>query len=673
LLFLGTWGGVSIFEQDRIITVSEADGLSQNIVTCINFSPEDDSIYFGFPDQGIQKYENGVLITLAGTTHEALHQVWVVHENEDGSLLIGSDYGVHRYHSGDLREMSAVDKTKLRSVQSIITTADGGLTIMDMHGLFRLEGDSLVPVFRNQDTGINKANDVLEVGIDEYLLATINGVFKISGKYPDASVEPYEPLSELEHSTVWALHKLDNGMILLGTNEKGLAIFTPGEQGHSDKLRYLDASSGLSDNTVLAIATDQDGDIYLSTNKGVNVVHPRGPQWPIKHLGHQDGLGSDECVQGALAISPQGHLWVGTIGGASRYDKNQDLARSQPPLLKMNKFSIFDQEISLTEFASQPVFNYQDNYLKIEFTGIHLPRPDEVFYRYRMSSVDQDWVQSQRQYVQYTNLAPGSYQFEISANLPEGSNSEIQVWRFTIKPPFWRTWWFILLSVIVVGGSAGLIISFRVRQLLALERLRTRIAADLHDDIGSGLTEISIVSSLISHKLPPEASAGIDGDLQRIGDTSRRLITSMSDIVWLVNPSLDSLFDLLAKLGESSAELLSARGIRFEDINLDSLQKVRLPMEHRRQLLLIFKEAVSNAVKYSGADFVRLEARCQRNELRIILTDNGGGFDQEDVVPQGSGNGLKNMKTRAEKIRGQLKIESSKGQGTQIIFIGPAR
>ncbi len=673
LLFLGTWGGVSIFDQDRILSINTTNGLAENIVTCIDFSSDGKKTVFGFPDQGVQIYHQGELSPLKGTDNETLHMVWDVHQLEDNHWLIGSDFGVHRHQFGKLEAISTVDGTQLRSVQAITKGLNGGLTVLDMHNLFQFDGNQLKPFLSPQNSDINKANDVLEISPDSFLLATINGIFLLSKMNDQYSVIPYEPLASLKAATIWDLHQLKDGRILLGTNEKGLAIFSPNNQSTSSNLQFIDTSTGLSDNTVLAIAEDNDGDVFLSTNRGINFLHPLPEGWRIKHIGHQDGLGSDECVQGALAVSPDGFIWVGTIGGASRYNKQLDASNSLPPLLIMDKFSIFDREIPPIEFAARPEFSHQDNYLKIEFTGIHLPKPDEVFYRYKLSSVDQNWVQSQRQYVQYTNLAPGHYRFEISARLPDGSNSPDQIWEFSIKPPFWQTWWFIVTSILIVGGSIALVVSFRIRQLLALERLRTRIAADLHDDIGSGLTEISIISSLIPHKLPNEASDKIEGDLDRIGETSRQLITSMSDIVWLVNPSLDSLFDLLAKLGESNSELLSASGIRFEDVNLDSLQKIKLPMEHRRQLLLIFKEAINNAVKYSEADHIRLEAQYHHHKLSIILTDNGKGFDPVNYSPKGGGNGLKNMRTRAEKISGVLSIESSPTSGTQIVFKGPTR
>jgi len=662
LLFIGTWGGVSIYDHDRVIVLGKAAGLAEDIVISVNVSTMGQGLYFGFQNHGVQQYLKGQLTTVPGTENDVLHHVWAVHENSDGSHILGSDYGVHRLEAGRLSKLESTDQAELRSVQSLYPSSSGDLVVMDMHGLFNLTGNTLVPL-HSEEAGINKATSVMELTADKYLLGTINGLFLLT----DGNIERYLPLAELDDLTIWDLDLMSDGRILVGTNEKGLVIFDPAT-GHSV---YLDMKSGLSDNTVLAIAQDADGVIYLSSNRGVNILHPRKNGWEIKYLDHRDGLGSNECVQGALAFSPEGYLWIGTIAGAARYDKNQDKAESQAPFLHIDKVSIFDQNIPLVEFQNQAGFSYQDNYLKIEFTGIHLLSPDDVSYRYRMSSVDQDWVQSGRQYVQYTNLDPGHYVFEISAVLPQGPNSPVQTLEFTISPPFWRTWWFLLLAALVIGGTISAIVLLRVRQLLALERLRTNIAADLHDDIGSGLTEISIISSLLPYKLPNDSQGLIASDVELIGDTTRRLITSMSDIVWLVNPGLASLFDLLAKLGESNAEMLASSGILFEDMNLDSLQKVQLPMEHRRQLLLIFKEAINNVIKYSGADRIRLEAHCRRNQLTIILDDNGIGFDPDDSVFRGGGNGLKNMRTRAAKIHGKVEFESSAGIGTKVIFRGP--
>lgn len=664
LLFIGTWGGVSIYEHDRVVVLGKAAGLAEDVVISINVSTMDQGIYFGFQNRGVQQYFNGKLTNLPGTEKDVLHHVWAVHENSDGSFVLGSDYGVHRLEAGKLSQVNSTDESELRSVQSLYSSSGDGLVVMDMHGLFSLEDNLLVPL-HGEDKTINKATSVLEFIPGQYLLGTINGLFLLSG----GDIKPYPPLAELAEVTIWDLHLLGDGRILIGTNERGLVVFDP-ENG---KTKYIDMKNGLSDNTILAIVEDADGDIYLSSNRGVNILNPQANGWSIKHLGHKDGLGSNECVQGSLALSPEGYLWVGTIAGAARYDKNQDTGEHQAPLLHVDKVSIFDRNIPLGEFQDQADFSYQDNYLKIEFTGIHLLSPDDVSYRYRMSGVDQDWAQSGRQYVQYTNLDPGRYVFEVSAVLPHGPNSPVQTLKFKISPPFWRTWWFLLFVALVIGGTISAIVLLRVRQLLALERLRTNIAADLHDDIGSGLTEISIISSLMPYKLPNDSQGFITPDVELIGETTRRLITSMSDIVWLVNPGLASLFDLLAKLGESNAEMLADSGILFEDINLESLKKIQLPVEHRRQLLLIFKEAINNAIKYSEADRIRLEAHCQRNQLTIILEDNGTGFDPKNTVAQGGGNGLKNMRVRAGKINGRVKFESSASVGTKVIFEGPVR
>jgi signal transduction histidine kinase len=223
------------------------------------------------------------------------------------------------------------------------------------------------------------------------------------------------------------------------------------------------------------------------------------------------------------------------------------------------------------------------------------------------------------------------------------------------------------LSILAIGGGITLAIVARIKQLLKIERLRSKIAADLHDDIGAGLTEISIMGEVIASKTPGSAKKIISGDLQKIGDTSRGLIDSMSDIVWLVNPRRDSLFDLISRLGNTYTELMNSSDIHFKTENLESLKKVRLNMEYRQHLFMIFKEAMNNCLKYSESKEVFLKAVLRRKRLKIQLIDDGKGFDLENTT---CGNGIENMKSRAGIIGGSLRVSSQIGMGTTIEFEG---
>jgi signal transduction histidine kinase len=203
--------------------------------------------------------------------------------------------------------------------------------------------------------------------------------------------------------------------------------------------------------------------------------------------------------------------------------------------------------------------------------------------------------------------------------------------------------------------------------LLAVERLRIKIAADLHDDIGAGLSEINILSAVVAARTPPELKAACDNELNKIGQTARTLIDSMSDIVWLVNPKKDAISDLVSRLSDSFADVFEAKCIRFHCKNSDALQQVRLTMEYRQHLFMIFKEAIHNAVKYSEADRLDLSIQFKGRKLNIRLQDNGKGFDPHAAS---SGNGLHNMRERAAKIKGALTVDSKKGEGTCVEFSG---
>jgi signal transduction histidine kinase len=241
---------------------------------------------------------------------------------------------------------------------------------------------------------------------------------------------------------------------------------------------------------------------------------------------------------------------------------------------------------------------------------------------------------------------------------------------FTILPPFWKTWWFILLVIVFVAGGVSLFAFYRLRQLRAIDRIRRRISSTLHDDVGSGLSSISILSSVIEQKVPTMDELQIRQGLQQIGEISRDLIASTSDLVWMANPKQDSLFDLISRLGAVYADLLQSAGIAFEARNLEALKNVRLSLEYRQDLFLLFKEAINNALKYSLATTVRLEAERYGQELRMRLSDDGQGFDV-DACSHGSG--LANMKDRARALGGRLVVYSAAGGGTIVEFRGRIR
>lgn len=358
-------------------------------------------------------------------------------------------------------------------------------------------------------------------------------------------------------------------------------------------------------------------------------------------------------------------LFISSLRLQSEIHSSQDAA--PVPQIRITQLRRFDQNVPLAPFAQNLAVRHYDNYLEIGFTTVDSLPVENLVFRYRLAGVDTGWVETRQQFVQYKNLEDGQYAFEVQARNESSIWSEPASLDFVLRPPFWERLWFILFLTLLTAGSAAYFITFRIRQLLAIEQLRTRLAADLHDNIGAGLTEISILSEVGVKKISQHSPNGTAEHFDKISHISRELVDRMNDIVWLVNPKRDSLYDLIQQLGSSFEEVSTCSGIVFRAHNLESLRQVRLPMEYRQQLYYIFKEALHNSLKHSAAKAVVLEAQTQGRRLFMRLQDDGKGFEKEK---QSDRNGLENMKHRAELIGGKVTIYSSPSNGTTVEFNG---
>ena len=479
--------------------------------------------------------------------------------------------------------------------------------------------------------------------------------------------DPDDPRS-ISNNYVLSIHEARNGDLWFGTM-LGLSRLRKSDRDHPVFDRYF-MKNGLPSDVVYGILEDDGGRLWLSTNYGISCFDP-GTE-TFRNYDTRDGLLGNEYNTGAYARTAAGTFVFGGVGGASEFDPDSIVDSAYVPPVVLTGFNIFDKPARLGKSLSSTgeiTLSYRDNFFSFEFAALDFSTPDRNRYSYMLVGLDKAWSQAgTRNYVGYTHVDAGSYTFMVRGTNGDGVwNDEGASIRIVITPPFWKTWWFTLLLVAAIGGGVAALITVRVRQLLAIERLRSKIAADLHDDIGAGLTEITLMGHIIIQKLPPETRHLVQDETEKIRTTARGLIASMSDIVWLVDPGRDSLYDLISRLSDSFGETLRALDIRFTAENLDSLKSVRLKMEYRQHLLLIFKEAINNALKYSACTEIRLKVDLKGSRLTLQLHDNGGGFD---IQADPTGNGLKNMQSRAQRIGGTVAIRSSAGEGTTVEYSG---
>ncbi|NUM81184.1 hypothetical protein HUU42_10290, partial [bacterium] len=342
-----------------------------------------------------------------------------------------------------------------------------------------------------------------------------------------------------------------------------------------------------------------------------------------------------------------------------------------PPIV-LTSFKKFNREYKLpvaVSMVDKIYLNYDDYVFSFEFAALNYNNTFKNQYAYKMEGFDSDWnFIGSKHDVTYTNLDPGEYIFKV-----KGSNND-GVWNETgrsihilIAPPFWKTWWFIGMVLIVIGGGIYGVVTYRIHKLLEVEHMRINIAADLHDNVGTGLTELSILSEIgaLQHYAKPDAAKEW---FNKIGDTARLLGQNISDIVWLVNPGYDSLSDVILQLRKSFDEIFFHKDIVFRCSSVHEWSHVFLSLDQRRHLYLILKEAINNSLKHSHCRSISLSFENHHQKFKIRYEDDGKGFDPNQ---KSDGNGLPNIIERVNQMRGNVIIDSHAEKGTRIILILP--
>lgn len=611
-MVLASYGnGVFVLDKDRLSKIGLSKGLPDLTVWSVS-AGKSGTFYFSTSD-GLGIYSAGKIKSIRkkdGLVHQRVYSSLEAH---DGTVYIGTRKGVNILKNGKITQPES-DLLKNTIIWSVKEGPDSSL-------FFCADGNGLIILKDGQYSSVGNKEGVR----GDYIISALQA---------------------------------SDGKLYIGTDGNGLTILDHG------KAEYLDAKSGLTDNTIYNILEDKNRNIYLTTNMGINILVNKNGKRIIRTLMKSDGLVSNEQNLGSSFIASDGKIWFGTISGLSVYNPEKDKEPVFPPGMKLTGLMLYDQPVEKTEKVT---FSWDQNYLKFGFVGLDLPSPQKLTYTWQLSGVDKKPMTGKERLIQYTNLSPGTYTFEVIAVNEWGIKSKPVKSTFEIHPAWWKTWWFISLAVILFVLLVSWLIYNRVQQLLAVERLRAKLAADLHDNIGSSLTEIFYLTEFGNLSLKQNDAEAAAGNFAKIGHLSRALVKSMSDIVWLVNPSKDSLYDLIIRLKESYEDLFAASGVGFKTENIKVLESVHLSIEYRQNLFLIFKEAINNSLKYSQGTEIKLDADLSGKNLTLVLTDNGKGFN---ISEETSGNGLKNIRSRAEDLKAKLEIVSVPGQGTVVKFEG---
>jgi signal transduction histidine kinase/ligand-binding sensor domain-containing protein len=456
---------------------------------------------------------------------------------------------------------------------------------------------------------------------------------------------------------------VDRGGRLWITGGDGLTRVDALESERPAFVRHTTAQ-GLTSNLVFSITDDLQGRIYLGMSSGVDRLDP--VTGAVRHFALPDGLAGREVD--VAFCDRRGTLWFGTPRGLMSFVPPPDRPGS-PPAVFIGGLRISGETRAISELGETRVpalaLGPSQNQVQIDYFSISTASP-VVRYQYRLEDADREWSEpTDQRSVNFASLSPGRYRFLVRAISADGLVSPVPASvDFRIAPPVWQRWWFLSGAALLLAMLTFAVHRSRVARLLELERVHTRIATDLHDDIGSSLTQIAILSEVAERRMTHRDPAVIQ-PISRVSSISRELVDSMSDIVWSIDPKHDRLLDLSARMRRFAADMLATRRIALRFRSPEELQDVPIDTDRRRQAFLVFKEAVHNAVRHSRCTEIQIDFGLDAQHVVLRISDNGRGFDAEGAT---EGHGLASMRARTSAIGGRLDITSRPGHGTTVRF-----
>ena len=511
-----------------------------------------------------------------------------------------------------------------------------------------------------------------------------------------------QELNSLSTDLIGPILCSEDSIIWVGTAGEGLnkLDFRQDPTFEQPTISRYNINNGLPDNSIYSIIEDKNGFLWLSTNRGLSRFNPNfNPQGgqqkedAFTNFFAKDGLQADEFNTNAFTKSPRSQqLFFGGQNGITHFSPDSLDYGLHPPKLSFTDFRLFNQAVPIAgegsplsrsiSRSSDLKLSYKDDMISFEFAAMDFRQPTLNQYAYKLEGYSEDWIYlGNENSVHFTNLDPGEYQLVV-----KGSNSR-GIWnhsgasiRFSISPPPWRSWWAYLLYALLFGAVLYFFIQSRIRQGMRKieeanrlaqaryeerESLRKQNAADYHDELGHRLTKISLFLELAQRQ--SDSNETLERYLDKIKSNTQDLSDGIRDLIWSLDPAKDSLYETLLRLQAFGDKLFDYSDTAFQTKGIaEASLQIQLGADQRRHLLLLFKEAMHNCLKYAKAGVAKLDIESSSGQIKIIFQDNGIGFDH---TKSAGGYGLKNMEERAKKIGGALGITSVGGEGTVISLL----
>jgi signal transduction histidine kinase/ligand-binding sensor domain-containing protein len=636
------------------------------------------TVWTGTSGDGLFSYKDGKITNYAIGSAVSANRVFSIFPQDNGDLWLSAGDGedLYQFHDGQVQR----SPLGIHGVKSLLVDHSGRLWAgtKDDVGWFTTASRR---VFNTADGVAASAVRALAEGSNGIVwCGADDGTLYRCGL---TNVLAFRPSDEWGPHPIWSLFVDDEGTVWAGTFRGGLLRFKNG------RFTRFTTEQGLPIDVITQILEDRQGRLWLGTHEGICCVkksaleaYADGKADTIDVVQHLNGLTTLRCSDGyqpACWSALDGRLWFTTASGVVSVNPDELAVNSLPPPVAIEELNVDGKTIPLDN--GKVIVPPGHEQFQFRFTALSFNAPEQARFRYRIDGLDNGWVEADtRRTADYGHLPPNNYCFRVIACNSDGVWNRVgATLQFTVLPHFYETRLFIVLMSVLVLGSVAIAVRTaatrkyrqalaRLAQQHAIEQDRSRIAKDIHDDIGAGLTQITLLSEL-GRREPVQAGA----QLERISDAARDLTRAMDEIVWAVDPQRDTLASLIDYISAYAEDFLRSAGLRCRMDFPAVVPTMQIEAELRYNLFLALKETLNNVVKHAKATEVQLHLRLDSKSFTLIVEDNGHGFEAKNGEKNGlsvdrlnSGLGLPNLKQRLEAIGGNCSMESTLGKGTRV-------
>jgi ligand-binding sensor domain-containing protein/signal transduction histidine kinase len=705
-LWVGTDAGLNRLRRKTLFTLGQAEGLGFGATrTLAEVAPG--VVWVSKPNDGLYRWDGkgfSRLYAAGFSPHDS--QISCMLVTHDGFCWVATTNSLLLYKD----PVAAADEVKIIApakpgIISMAEDGEGGLWIGTVKGnVWQYRQDRWHAL-----TGWSQTNAITALRSDAdgsmWIGTDGSGLYRVKKESP----ENPEKIPGLSSLAVRALHLDAQRTLWIGTADGGLSRWREG------RMATVTTREGLPDNNISQILEDDTGRLWLGSSRGIASVNKlrmeelasrRNIALSPQLFHRVDGMLPNECTGGfspAGLKAKSGLLWFSTLKGVAVVNPRFQAGATLIPHALLEEVLV--DGVPTADFhhpgialpddkrkqASQPQpIRIIPGKHRVEFryTGLGFDAPELIRFRYRLEGLDTEWVDAgARRAAFYSYLPPNDYRFHVACCNSEGvwSSTEATL-QLTVLRHFWQSWWFIgLASITLIVAIVGTVHFIekgklhrrlkRLEQERALERERTRIAQDLHDEMGAKLCRISFLSEHARRGDLPQKE--LHDQITSISDASREVLHSLDEIVWAVNPQNDTLEHVASYIGQYAHEYFQMTGVQCELDIPPQLPPHPLSSQMRHHLFLATHEALTNILKHSAATNAKISMSSGNAEFKIDISDNGKGLpprapqSKSEPPAADSGDGLSNMQQRLEDIGGSCRIVSSPGQGTHIQFIVP--